>query len=195
MAASHDYQNWRDGHSGDVDAEDAFMAGYAAGEVAALGLSTDCKDGTVITVCKASPVGDQVIPPVVLRITDDAGRAADAIPTDENWEERLAEHYDTETGLVLEALRVLPMATRHRLLAKLLIEHRILLRLPGDNLQPTAAVMQWSRSKDGETWAWRDLEKDSAVVEGYATEADACKAAVEAGYRVVVDRSKAPWCG
>jgi hypothetical protein len=73
----------------------------------------------VITVCKASAVGDQVVESVVLRITEDSTIPLHAIP-DEGFEGKAEAHYAAQAELVLEALRALPMGTRHQLLAKLL---------------------------------------------------------------------------
>jgi len=98
------------------------------------GMTEETKE---ITVCKAGEVGDQVVEPVVLKITANGDIAADAVLTETGWQQELDAHYAAQAELVCEALRQLPMATRHRVLAKLLLEHPVLLRIPGDDAKLT----------------------------------------------------------
>lgn len=68
-----------------------------------------------ITVCKAQPTGDQVIPTVVLKIDGDIPS-----PKSDNWQEEYEHFYMAQAGLIMEALESLPQGTRHQLLIKLL---------------------------------------------------------------------------
>lgn len=88
-------------------------------------------------VCKASPVGDQVIAPRVLEISlsieSYSGPAGTEPGNDRCCGSSPARLYRRDAQLIRDALRALPMGTRDQLLIMLLEDYASILRIPGDD--------------------------------------------------------------
>jgi len=67
-----------------------------------------------ITVCKAKPVGDEVIESVILRL--DGAMQPFGVASYDDY----ARFYEAEASKIMEALVNLPGGTRHQLLIKML---------------------------------------------------------------------------
>jgi hypothetical protein len=77
-----------------------------------------------VTVCKASPVGDQVIGSVTIEISRDLDEYLGP-----------AQAFRGDAQLIRQALRALPMGTRDQLLIMMLEDAATVLRIPGADLE------------------------------------------------------------
>lgn len=78
-----------------------------------------------ITVCKATSVNGQAIESVSLEISAEIP----SLDFKEEWESQLNDFYNQEADAIMQALAVLPQATRHRLLIRMLQEKLVLFNI------------------------------------------------------------------
>jgi hypothetical protein len=83
-------------------------------------------------VCKASPVGDQIVDPVAIEISGDLDNTVG--PAGEQPSEVVAQIMLEDAARLRLALRHLPMGTRDQLLIMMLEDAATVLRIPGKDL-------------------------------------------------------------
>ena len=78
-----------------------------------------------LTVAKAAPLGDRIMPSAILNIIADLPE----VGHDPDWRERAAALYDADAAQVFEALKCLPGGTFDRVLIKMLESTATLLKV------------------------------------------------------------------